>query len=160
MPSGIPKTATPEQVARYGHVAAVIREFMHEKGWSARQLMEALDVNVEGGGGHVYRWIAGKSAPSPKLRAKVAKIIGCKPEDLAPHNESVTTVAEAARGVVPHNPARRTGVDGGGGPVLQFAAAADGEARIRLDVTMPIAQAMPLLRMLLDAGILMEPTNG
>jgi hypothetical protein len=41
-------------------------------------------------------------------------------------------------------------------PVLQFEVDGDGLARIRLDVSLPSADAVPLLRMLLDAGMIME----
>jgi hypothetical protein len=39
------------------------------------------------------------------------------------------------------------------GDVLSFSVSATGEARIRLDVALPLETAKPLLRMLLDAGI-------
>ena len=38
-------------------------------------------------------------------------------------------------------------------PVLQFTVSADGTARIKLDAAMSLAAASPLLRILLDAGI-------
>lgn len=41
--------------------------------------------------------------------------------------------------------------------VLAFTANNAGEARIRLDVTLPMAAATPLLRMLLDAGLVFSP---
>ena len=39
------------------------------------------------------------------------------------------------------------------GDILSFAVTATGEARIKLDIVLPLANATPLLRMLLDAGV-------
>lgn len=39
--------------------------------------------------------------------------------------------------------------------VLSFVAMDDGSARVRVDVTLPVAQGAPLLRLLLDAGLML-----
>jgi hypothetical protein len=41
-----------------------------------------------------------------------------------------------------------------GSPVLSFTVNEDGNARIRLDASMPYDKAVPLLRLLLDAGMI------
>jgi hypothetical protein len=41
------------------------------------------------------------------------------------------------------------------GDVLGFSVGTDGMARLRLDVTLPLDQAAPLLRVLLDAGVVL-----
>jgi hypothetical protein len=43
--------------------------------------------------------------------------------------------------------------------VLQFAVQSDGNARIRLDCVLPFEKATPLLRTLLDAGLVVLGTK-
>jgi hypothetical protein len=44
--------------------------------------------------------------------------------------------------------------------VLMFNVSPDGEARLRLDVTLPIDKAMPLVRLLFDAGVVINNEGG
>lgn len=150
MPSGKPVPATPEEMAKFGHIATLIRSYMEKHAMKApafAQLMGFKDIKHLS---QIYKWGNAKAGPGPMYRGKLAKVLGCEPDYLKPHdaeyyrnNHPVTTM--------PSHTGRPRITDG---PVLQFQASADGEARVRLDVTLPVAQAMPLLRILLDAGFL------
>jgi transcriptional regulator with XRE-family HTH domain len=124
-------TASRQQVAMYGHIAARLRAFLKERDWMPPDLSEALGQGR--GSATVYKWLAATGAPAPRLRAKLAKATGIAETDLMPRKPGVPAPAQAVALVT--SPARI------------------GEARIKLDLTLPLATATPLLRMLLDAGI-------
>ena len=145
MPSGIRKPATPEQIARFGHIAALFRKHMEEHNQTYSDFAREIGYKPEKLT-QIYKWSGSKAAPSPAWRVKLSKVLGVPPDFLAARDPSDPTPPVHSGQV-----SRPRQSDG---PVLQFAASSDGEARIRLDVTMPVAQAMPLLRILLDAGIL------
>jgi transcriptional regulator with XRE-family HTH domain len=140
-------TASRQQVAMYGHIAARLRAFLKERDWMPPDLSEALGQGR--GSATVYKWLAATGAPAPRLRAKLAKATGIAETDLMPRKPGVPAPAQAVALVT--SPARI-------GPTraveaLSFVVTATGEARIKLDLTLPLATATPLLRMLLDAGI-------
>ena len=94
-----------------------------------------------------------------KFRPRVAKALGLNQEDLmpralsqevipAPVSDAKLRAVQMAQGA----PARALAV---AGDVLAFNVNSEGNARLRLDVTLPLVTAAPLLRMLLDAGIVM-----
>lgn len=138
------RPATALELARYGHIAAFLRQQMEERG-----LKRPVDLNqllgLDRGNTLAHKWLNGFGAPTKKNRALLAKKFGTQADFFLPRTGKAPTeqlpvvrqVAASAR--VPE--------------VLSFAVQADGTARIRLDVTLPIEQGAPLLRMLLDAGL-------
>ena len=136
---------TPAQVARYGHIAARLRAFLAEKSWSIGDLNQAMGIKRANTA--IYGYVNCRGAPGPKVAAKLAKLMGCPESELRardgkgpPPGQDVT--------VLPAKPLPPRPLD-----VLQFAVQSDGNARIRLDCVLPFDKATPLLRTLLDAGL-------
>lgn len=155
MPTGIPTPVTPAQIAAFGHIAAQLRAFMEERRLKPGDMNEQLGVKRTNTA--IYAWLAGRAAPGPKPRAKLAKILGVKSTQLlerAPGAEPV----EIERPIVPP-PAPRPAVQRQPDP-LQFNVQSDGDARLRLDITLPYERCVPILRMLLDAGLVISQQAG
>ena len=151
MPSA--KPATPEQVAMFGHIAARLRGFMVERKWKAADLNQA--IGRDRGNAGVFQWINGKGGPGPQMRAKLSKLTGIPETDLMIRRPGEAVTVERLPAVADRTPRVAT-ARALGGDVLGFNVGADGTARLRLDVTLPLATATPLLRMLLDAGIVFD----
>lgn len=142
------RTATPEQIARNGHVAALLRQRMNEMHWQPKDLNAALKLS----GGHptVYSWLSAESAPGSQYREKLAKIFKMPPENFMPrplNNAERTEIVAHSATVLAPAPKN----------VLTLAINNQGEARIQLDVLLPAQQAMALARSLFDFGITIEP---
>jgi hypothetical protein len=139
--------ASAAQVARNGAVAAVLRAEMERRKWKPGDFNKVIGKPA----GHtaIYQWLAAKGAPGPTLAAKVAKVLGLSVAQLTPGGGEGRQVVVAPReaGEVVVAPQRRAA------EVLAFHVLDDGQARIRLDVTLPLELAKPLLRMVLDAGV-------
>jgi transcriptional regulator with XRE-family HTH domain len=137
------RPATALQVARNGHMAATLRQALAQRGWTPGDLNEALQKPK----GHVtvYAWLSAKGAPGPETRAKLAKLLNVSGTDLRPRDEPEDAMPVVTSPTTAVPPARRVG------EALSFTINEAGAARIRLDVTLPLAQAMPLVRLLLDA---------
>lgn len=150
MPSGVKKPATAAQIAENGHIAARIRAYLGERGMGAEAF--AKQVGMSGNGG-VYKWLNAKAAPGPKMRRKVATLLGCTPDELLPREPgrkepmvvSGTTLPLSVRKAI--------------SKVLEFDVTSDGEAHIKLDISMPVDKAMPFLRLLMDVGVLVGKMN-
>ncbi len=148
----VKQQTTPEQIAMFGHIASRLRGFMAERKWKVADLNAAL--GRKRGDANAFSWVNGKGAPGDEMRATLAKLTGISEADLRmrPRPEkNITGGHLPAVPLVRVAPARALG-----GDVLGFNVAADGTARLRLDVTLPLATATPLLRMLLDAGIVFD----
>ena len=143
----IVRTATPEQIARNGHVAALLRKRMNEMQWQPKDINAALKLSA----GHptVYSWLSSEAAPGPKYREKLAKIFKMPPENFMPRPLNTTERTEIVSTAVAIAPAPKN--------VLTLAINNQGEARIQLDVLLPAQQAMALARSLFDFGITIEP---
>lgn len=150
MPSGTPVKPTPEEVAKHGHIAAAIRKWLADHDARYPDLARELGWKNIRHLSQIYKWGGAKQAPGPMFRGKLAKVLGVEEDYLLPRKDGETRLPPVPNIPTAHPTYRKPD----GGPVLQFAVAADGEARIRFDITLPIAQAMPLLRVLLDAGLL------
>jgi transcriptional regulator with XRE-family HTH domain len=130
-----------------GHIAAALREYMTQHELSAGDFNQLL--GYERGNTGIYQWLRAKTAPGDRLRAKLHKVTGIPLASLTPRDvdtpTQVTTTEPRAVSTIlrPMSP----------NPVLQFTVSADGTARIKLDAAMSLAAASPLLRILLDAGI-------
>lgn len=153
MPVGTPKPATAEQVAKYGHCAATMRAALKAKGWTIGDLNRAL--GKERGYSPPHVWNNAKGAPGPKLAKVVAKLLDVDPHDLTRRSMTAADLKqpEASHALVRATataPAQRAP-----GDVLTFSVDREGNARIKLDAVLPVEQAAPLFRMLLDAGIVM-----
>jgi len=153
---------TPAQIASLGHVAALIRRELEKRQWGVADLHRAIGEDVKST--RAYAWINSRSRITDKFRPKVAKALGVKEEDLMPREltqEVITAPVSDAKLRAIHAagsmPARTLAPSG---DVLAFNVNADGNARLRLDVTLPLTVAAPLLRMLLDAGIVMGAEQG
>jgi transcriptional regulator with XRE-family HTH domain len=142
------KPATRAEVAIYGHIAARLRAFLTERKMSIPDLSEALGLGR--GSATAYKWLGAHGGPAAKMRAKLAKVTGIPEAELMPRKPGAAPAPSQAVAVVT-SPAKLAPARVG--DVLSFAVAVDGSARLRLDIVLPIASATPLLRMLLDAGI-------
>jgi transcriptional regulator with XRE-family HTH domain len=137
---------TPDQLARYGHIAAFLREEMAKREWTASHLTQALELAPTST--TVYTWLRGSGAPHPNMRARLAALFAVHESTFMAREIAGPVKATAAPVVTaPARPVRATQ------DVLSFSVDANGQARLRLEATLPLAVAAPLLRMLLDAGI-------
>jgi hypothetical protein len=151
----------PSNPHRLGHIAAALREAMTRLDLTPVALTRKLDLPKSNT--TVYGWLAARSAPHPEMREKLVNVLGLRPEDVTPREEApmvlpVRAAAGRAPAVVAH---RRPGpvrpANGGGGDVFSFRVAANGMARITLDVELELTRATPLFRMLMDAGLVLGP---
>jgi transcriptional regulator with XRE-family HTH domain len=144
---------TPARLAANGHIAARLRERMKALG------MTAGDLNVRLGKspGHTtaYGWIKGSNAPFPATREKISQILGIPIADLTPRSGKGTTAVAVARpppAPSPPAPPRQALAE-----VLAFTVAADGSARLRLDITMAGGTALALLHKLMELDLIPKP---
>jgi hypothetical protein len=159
----------PPNPHRLGHIAAALREVMTRLGLTPAEVSQRLDLPK--GSTAIYAWLAARSAPHPDMRLKLVKRLKLRMEDVTPREEAPMTPPVRAAGaagralaVVAH---RRPGpgpgrpANGGGGDdVFSFRVAANGMARITLDVELELVRATPLFRMLMDAGLVLGPGTG
>jgi hypothetical protein len=151
MTPGGGKAASPIQVARYGHVAALLRAEMAKRKWTNAQFNEALGQPRASPG--IYQWLGCKGAPGTKLAPKVAKLLGVPVASLLARRDGASPPTEVAVLAPPQPAVRRA-------EVLSFSVTDDGHARLRLDVTLPIEQASALLRTILDVAKLAGEAAG
>jgi len=106
-------------------IAAKLRDAITQSG------MELPDVNVAIGfrrnDTRIYNWLKARSTPPEDMLRKLATVLAIPEQELMPPAPILPRVGE----------------------VLTVTVNDAGNARIRLDVTLPLAQAMPLLRLLL-----------
>jgi transcriptional regulator with XRE-family HTH domain len=140
-------TPTPFQIARFGHIAVLLRTEMEKRKWNGGDLSQAIGLDRDST--RIYPWLKGTGAPGPNLRPKIAKVLGVEESELMGRN--VSAKFDLPPRVAPLAAIATTKT----GDVLAFNVASDGMARIRLDVTLPVDEATPLLRMLLDAGFVL-----
>ena len=135
-------SASPYQILQFGHTATALRKVIESKGWTMAELVRQIGFTKSHSG--VYAWVNGTSQIPEIHREKLSKITGIPISELTPRDpENVPAVYSFPKAT----PTTRTG------DVLAFTVASDGNARIKLDVSLPVDRAMPLLRMLLDAGL-------
>ena len=135
----------PKQIAMFGHIARALQA----KGWKPTDLNQAMGFDRSYSS--AYQWINGKSAPGNKHRAKLSQVTGIPERDLTSRKLKGSAVVALP---LPSLPVTTTAVAmTKPSEVLGFSVANDGNARIKLDVTLPMNLATPLLRMLLDAGL-------
>jgi transcriptional regulator with XRE-family HTH domain len=155
------KTPNPH---RLGHIAAALREVMTRLGLTPAEVSQRLGLPK--GSTTIYGWLAARAAPHPDMREKLVKVLNLRMEDVTPREEApmvppVRAAAGRALAVIAHKrpgsgPGRPTN-GGGGDDVFSFRVAANGMARITLNVELELARATPLFRMLMDAGLVLGP---
>ena len=139
--------ATPEQIARFGHIAVALRSFLDQKGWGPSNLNSAMG-KARGNTG-IYAILSGKAAPGSVMRAKLSKATGIPEEQFFPKElDDLVPVRTAKRSYIRGDVTKTD--------VLSFVVSNDGNVRIQLDATLPVESAMPLLQMLLDAGLVFK----
>ena len=132
--------ATPKQVAMYGHIAVALREWMARENLTVAEINTRLGVQSSNTG--IYNFLNGKGAPGASMRTRLHKVTGIPEADLLPRR-GVPGGIKATPAVV-HIKAK---------DVLSFAVDDTGMAVITLHARLPLDVAMPLLRMILDAGV-------
>jgi transcriptional regulator with XRE-family HTH domain len=170
MPGKIHPTAS--QIAMYGHIRSNLDDLLKSRGWTGRDLNEHLGLRRETA--NTYTWLNGTKAPSPRNREKLAKLSGLAPSEFAPREPStyaetegrvkrpyrrrIREVEEQVAVAVDPNPVSMSismssppPLPPGEPEVLLFSVNKDGTARIRLDVTLSTYDALPLVRLLMDA---------
>jgi hypothetical protein len=150
-----PGPASPRQIAMFGHVAISIRKALEAKDWTVGDLNQAM--GRERGYAGAYHWMKGKGAPSPAARKEVSKLLGIPEEHLmAKEVKTTSLVALPPPKVAPMTFSPVAATAPKVGDVLTFSVDRNGMTRIKLDAVMPLETGAPLLRMLLDAGIVMS----
>jgi hypothetical protein len=149
MTTGRPIPATPDQIVRFGHIAAAMRKAMDAKRWTIGDLNQAC--GQQRGNTGVYAFLNSKAAPGAKVRARLSKVLGLPESALLARDGS--RPVEAGPALQIEGP-RATPQRAPAPPVLQFLVDGDGMARIKLDVSLATDKAVPLLRLLLDAGMI------
>jgi hypothetical protein len=141
--------ASPEQIARYGHMAASLRKALADRGWTPLDLSKAIGTGDAGS--NCYSWAAAKGGIGPKYRKIVAEILGIREEDLMNRDAPPKVPAKPAQAPAPVSApvARPAPVRA---PLLSFTIDHDGNGRIALDVTLPAADAARLLGLILERG--------
>jgi hypothetical protein len=144
------KPATPLQVARYGHIAAAIRQALQARNMEPSELREQLGLPRNAT--TLYPWINGTGAPMPKYHRKLMHVLGLTKDQLIPRAENTVTL--------PGPPPTPTSIPRArAGDVLSFVVSAESTVRIKLDIDLPLEQGSALLRMLLDAGVVYSGGN-
>lgn len=158
MRRGEGKPVTPLQVAMFGHIAAAVRKAMAARDWKPANVNQAIGKARSDTG--IYNYMNGKGAPTGQNRARISKALGIPEAQLTARRVNGPQVEVEAEPVLRIEGPHRTPQAGPTRPVLQFEVDGEGLARIRLDVSLPSTDAVPLLRMLLDAGMIMERRGG
>lgn len=162
--------ATPEQIARFGHIAVLLRRYLATTGMSMGDFAE----HVMGSRKSVthYPWVGGKSAPSLPSRMIMQRMMGVPTDYMVPRNPEAEPGAyppEPQQLKVPHSwtqrrlahgapvtaaPPRQPDKPATRRDVLSFQLHDDGTASVRLVAdNLPAEHAKSLLRVLLEAGL-------
>lgn len=145
----VPK-ATPESIARFGHIAAFLRKELKDRDWSQSELTKRLGANSTS---VLAPWIQSRGAPGPDYRKKLAEVFGV--EESFFESRSINGAAPKESAPISHHGGIRPG--SGRQPtknrVLNFALNADGTAHISLDLQTSKQKGLEILQFLLNAGI-------
>jgi transcriptional regulator with XRE-family HTH domain len=151
------RPSTPLEIAKFGHIAVALRAVMVARDWSPGALNQAMGLDRNNTA--IYLYLRGQGQPSPERRRALSAATGIPEADLMARDPeaplSAAALAAPQRALIVHRkppqPQRPPAVEP---PVLQFTAHPDGTARLAFDVTMATEKAVPLLRILLDAGMI------
>lgn len=148
--------ATPEQIAMYGGVATALRSYMDTNKLNVRQL--SVQVGLPETAVSLYAYVNSKKAPGAAMRAKISQATGIPQADLLPRSlapGATTRLPALPMGRPPAMPMPAKPRE-----VLGFTVDATGMATLTLHATLPLDAATPLLRMLLDAGLVFTKPEG
>jgi hypothetical protein len=155
--------ATANQVAMFGHVAATLREYMKVNNLTVRQFNIMLGSKENNTA--PYMWLNAKAAPGPNLRPRVSQATGIPESDLLPRKapsrrgKSLSLAPDhgtpMARLTIPFNDPVPVKVSN----VLSFIVDDTNMATITVNAKLPLDVATPLLRMLLDAGVIFNKSE-
>lgn len=133
---------TPEQIARFGHIAIALRGYMDRSGKTPKEINIALGREVHNPG--IYLWCKGKQAPPSHIVEQLSRLTGISEIDLTPKQlngtgKSLIVIEKKQREVKSVRPVMTIGEDG--------------QANIALNVTLPIDQASDLLKLIVEWGL-------
>ena len=174
-----PHEVTPEEVARYGHIAATLRLYLKTFDMKVSDFARAF----YNGSTNIYGWFNGYQAPPVVHQQRLADFMGVSvkyttPRELndppppalpnpkgfrppPPSTSMVTTEPQRSELVVherePWAPAAPEVMKRYRDPAKpnpwSYTAHADGTSTITVNVTLPNEHAKPLVRLLMDSGI-------
>ena len=135
------KDPTPRQLIQYGSIAGELRKWCKANNKTVHDINEMIGKDRHYSLG--YHWLNGKGAPTGENLKLISKGTGIPKEKLIrqPFHDEEETNPQV---IMPIKDAAS---------LISFTVNGTGEARIRLDVTLPLHQAAPLFRLILDAGI-------
>lgn len=148
MTQGKPQPASPEQIAKWGHIAGIVRAALEAKGMTVSQFNEAAGLARHNS--EIYQIRACKSGASPRMARLIHKILGVPVADLAPRAPVKMPIPSKALAISPRS-YHRSATD-----VLGFSIDEGGKARLKLDFTASPEVVVPILRMLLDLGLVIS----
>ena len=131
-----------------GRVGKLIHSELVNRNWVVGDLAEALGLPRKST--TPYGWLAGRGVPTSAMRPKLAEVLGVPESKLIQRKTRTNGNALALPDAAPVAPSPFPPV------VLSFEVNTDGTATIKLDTTLPVDQALPLLRTLIGAGVLVN----
>jgi transcriptional regulator with XRE-family HTH domain len=138
------KPAAAAQLAKWGAIAAAVRAAMAEKGLTPREFNARAGLAASHP--QIYQIMAAKCGPGPTMAPRLRKVLGL-PASALGERPAAPQLASAPKTAVVLAPPRP-------GEVLACSILADGTARIKLDVTLPLVDALPLMRLLMDQSLI------
>lgn len=136
--------ATAKQMAMFGHIATSLREWMERENVSVKEFNTRLGVNAANTG--LYNFLNCKAAPGATLRARLVAATGIPESELLPRSHGQSLAVATVKPPLAATPVKAR-------DVLTFNVDSDSMATIVLHARLPLESAMPLLRMILDAGV-------
>jgi hypothetical protein len=139
------------------HIVAALRDYIATEGISPSELQQRLGLHRKST--TAYGWLAGANCPTAPFRAALSKLLGQPVAFFTPRHTAAETALGPARTALvlaaQHQPPPPPGPAQGGR--LAYEGHGDGTATVTVRARLPIEQAKPLFRLLLDAGIDAEP---
>lgn len=140
---------SPSNAAKYGQIAALLRQKMSEENLSINDVADKLGKIVSPTA--VYNWRLAKNAPGPEARKKLAKIFNTRETDWKAKPLETANGKDTNVVIYPPTVFRKTPNT----EVCSFIANGDGTCRLRLDVTMTDIEAgAKLFNQLLSSGLI------
>lgn len=139
---------TPEQIARIGHAASAVRAALERLDLSPGDFNQRLGLPRKHT--QIYNVLNCKVAIGPRYLAKYSKALGIPEHDLEPRELVQAEPQARVPRVINGTPLPRAH------DVLGFSIDSDGNARLKLDLVASIETVTPVLRMLLDLGLVVS----
>lgn len=148
MPQGVKVGASPEQIAKWGHIAAIVRAALEAKRMSVREFNLAAGFSPNNT--EIYQIRACKSGVSVRMARIIHKVLDIPVKDLEARAPVKMPIPSRALTLSPR-PYTKSHSD-----VLGFSIDEGGKARLKLDFTASPEVVVPILRMLLDLGLVIS----